>query len=150
MPKKTSLPYADATSGQRAYEEIEKILRGFGCTQFGVMNDWQNGAVILQFQYRGRQVSITASWHGYAALWVKQHPYSARSRRTAKQHEELARKKGETAVPSILRDWIKGQTTAVETGLMPFDHAFMSHMLMADGSRLIDHAVKLLPAPHAG
>jgi hypothetical protein len=145
---KKSLPYADASSGQRAYEEIEKILRGFGCTQFGIMNDWQNGAVILQFQYRGRQVSITASWHGYASLWLKAHPWQPRSRRSGKEHEQLARRKGEIAVPSILRDWIKGQTTAVEAGLMPFDHAFMSHMLMPDGTRLIDHAVKLLPAPH--
>src|SRR5262245_11328598 len=106
MPRRTSsLPYADASSGDRAYAEIEKILRGFGCTQFGVMNDWQNGAVILQFQYRDRQVSITASWHGYATLWLKAHPWRPQSRRSGKQHEELARKKGEIAVPSILRDW---------------------------------------------
>ena len=147
MRRKQSLPYSDATSGVRAYEEIEKILRGFGCTHFGVMNDWEHGAVILQFQYRNRQVSISASWHGYAALWLRANPWKPQTRRSSEAHKQLAKTKGEMAVPSILRDWIKGQTTAVETGLMPFDHAFMSHMLMPDGTRLIDHAVKLLPAP---
>lgn len=144
---KRPLPYDKATSGQAAYAEIEKILRAFGCSQFGVMNDWQNGAVIIQFEYRGRRISLSASWQGYASLWIKNNPYTSRTRGTREQHNEKARKRGEMAVPSILRDWIKGQCTAVECGLMPFEHAFMANMLLNDGTRLIDHAVKLLPKP---
>lgn len=32
-----ALPYETATSGERAIGEIQKILRGFGCDQFGSM-----------------------------------------------------------------------------------------------------------------
>lgn len=30
-----SLPYERATSGDKALTEIQKILRGFGCSRFG-------------------------------------------------------------------------------------------------------------------
>jgi hypothetical protein len=132
-----ALPYSSATAG--AYGEIERLLRGFGCRNFGVMNDWADGKVMVQFEHRGRMVSVHASWHGYARLWKLRHP---------KASEQACRKAGEKAVPSILRDWIKGQITAIEVGLMPFDQAFMPHMLCPDGTPLIKHVEKLLlPAP---
>jgi len=62
-----SLPYATATSGQRAMEEIHKTLRRFGCTSFGSMTDEEHGNLIVQFQFRGTPVSIKASINGYAA-----------------------------------------------------------------------------------
>jgi hypothetical protein len=56
---------------------------------------------------------------------------------------------GKIAVCSVLRDWVKGQITAVECGVMSFEAAFMSHMLLSDGRRVIDkvQADNLLPAP---
>ena len=109
------LPYENATSGTKAFEQIEKVLRKFGCSNFGTMRDWDRGVLICQFTWNKRQVHIEA--------------------------------KGEMAVPSILRDWIKGQVTAIEIGLMPFEHAFMPHMLAADGRPLIEHAMLLLDGP---
>ena len=34
-----SIPYAAATTGQKARDEIFRILRGFGCTSVGFMDD---------------------------------------------------------------------------------------------------------------
>lgn len=145
--KKPGLPYANASSGSAAIAEIEKILRRFGCANFGTMTDWERGVLMLQFTYRERRVSLEASWRGYAELWLKENPYGHLRRKTKHEYEMEARKRGEMAVPSILRDWVKGQITAVEIGLMPFEHAFMPHMLMNDGTRLIDRAVLLLEGP---
>ena len=142
-----SLPYENTSAGPKALNEAESILRKFGCSNFGVMNDWVRGVVIVQFSWKERRVSIEASWRGYAELWLKQNPWSSRTRKTRQEHEAIARRKGELAVPSILRDWIKGQVTAIEIGLMPFEHAFLPHMLTHDGRRLVDRAVQLLSAP---
>lgn len=139
-----SLPYESTSAGSKALGDAEKILRKFGCSNFGVMNDWERGVVIVQFSWKERRVSIEASWRGYAELWLKENPWSHRTRKTRQAHEMIARKKGEMAVPSVLRDWIKGQVTAVEIGLMPFEHAFLPHMLTNDGGRLVDRAVALL------
>lgn len=65
-------------------------------------------------------------------------------RKTRNEHEMEAKRRGEMACPSILRDWIKGQVTAIEFGLMPFEHAFLPHMLTHDGGRLVDRAILLL------
>ena len=111
------------------------------------MGEWDRGVLICQFQWKERRVHIEAGWRGYAEAWLKENPWSPRRQYGRKDWELRAMEKGEIAVPSILRDWIKGQVTAVEIGLMPFEHAFMSHMLAHDGRPLIEHMVKMLEAP---
>lgn len=145
----TSLPYENATTGDRAIAEIQKMLRGFGCQKFGTGEDFATGELHLQFEHRGRQVHLKASARGYAAAWLRAHPYGPRVRGTKADHEAKALRIGSTAVYSILRDWIKGQITAVEIGMMSFDAAFLSHLMLPDGRTLIERvqADKLLPPP---
>ena len=49
------------------------------------------------------------------------------------------------AVNSILRDWIKGQVTAVECGILSFEAVFLPYMLTHDGRPLIERVSELLP-----
>lgn len=50
------LPYENATSGAGALDEIRKVLTRFGCQRFGTMSDNEKGELIVQFNYRGREV----------------------------------------------------------------------------------------------
>jgi thiamine biosynthesis lipoprotein ApbE len=77
-----SIPYAGATTGTKAREEITKVLRGFGCESIGFMDDYEKHEVLLAFTHRGRQVQLPASAKGWAALWLKANPYSYRCRRS--------------------------------------------------------------------
>lgn len=133
-----SLPYENATSGEKALSDLQAILAKFGCGTFGTMTDAEQGKTLVQFKWRERQVSVEASWKGYAAAWLKKHPYTYRMRQSRAQHEQRALKQGQISVCSILRDWVKGQVMAVECGLMDFESAFMPHMLLPSGERLID------------
>jgi len=142
-----SLPYQNAQSGERALAEIQGVLRTFGCSSFGSMLDFETGELIVQFKWRGRTVDLRASANGYAAAWLKQNPYTSRRRSTKQDWERKAQEIGSTAVYSILRDWIKAQVTAIETGLLSFEAVFMPHMLLPDGSRLIEAMPKLLGSP---
>lgn len=144
-----SLPYETATSGDKAIGEMQKILRSFGCQKFGYMIDDGEGSLLVQFEYRGRQVSVKASMSGYAAAWLKEHPYSNRMKKTAKQHDTEAMQVANIAVFSILRDWIKGQITAIETGVLSFEGAFLGQLLLPNGKTFLEHATtaKLLPGP---
>jgi hypothetical protein len=65
-------------------------------------------------------VQIEASFEGYAAAWLRHHPYSPRMRITQAEYERRALEKGRVAVWSICRDLIKGQITAIETGILTF------------------------------
>lgn len=151
MASSPSLPYENATSGNNAINDIQKILRGFGCTKFGTGEDFDTGELHVQFEHGGRMVHLKASARGYAAAWLKMHPHTSRTQRTQAEHEARALQIGSVAVYSILRDWIKGQITAVEIGMMTFDAAFLSHLLLPSGESVIEHvtAQKLLPAPRA-
>jgi len=145
-----SLPYENATIGSRAMEEIQKILKGFGCNKFGSWEDYDTGTLTIQFQWQGRTVDLKASASGYAAAWLKEHPYTYRTRCSKHEHEQKAIDKGRIAVYSILRDWVKAQVTAIETGLLTFEGVFMPHMLLPNGQRLIDRVDdvhKLLEPP---
>ena len=143
----TALPYANAQSGERALGEIQKILRRFGCDRFGSMIDDREQILLVQFTYRNRDVSVKASVSGYAAAWLRENPYTTRKRCTRAEHESKAREIASVAVYSILRDWIKGQVTAIETGILSFEGAFLGQLLLADGKTVLEHAneSKLLP-----
>ena len=144
-----SLPYENATSGDKALGEIQKLLRGFGCQKFGSMVDDEEQSLTVQFQYRGKMVSVRASFAGYAAAWLKEHPYSNRMKKTRQQHERQAMDKASIAVYSIVRDWIKGQVTAIETGILSFEGAFLGQIMLEHGETVLDYAQRqdLLPAP---
>ena len=143
------LPYENATSGERAVQDVQKILRAFGCDKFGHMTDARAGEVLLQFEYRGRQVSARASVNGYAQAWLKEHPYTNRTRGTMADHKRKAEEIAQVAVYSILRDWIKGQIMAIETGVLSFEGAFLGQIMLPSGKTILEHATasNLLASP---
>lgn len=144
-----TLPYETSTAGDKALIEIQRILAKFGCQSFGTMTDAERGLTIVQFKWRDRQISLEASWKGYAAAWQREHPWARIRGNDRAAYDRKALEIGKTAVCSVLRDWIKGQTTAIECGIMSFDAVFMPHMLLPSGERVLDRvkAENLLPTP---
>lgn len=149
--KKQSVPYENATSGDAARGEISKLLCRFGAEKVGFMDNFSAHEVVLQFVHRGRPVVLKASAKGWAALYLKAHPWNSRTRKSRGAHEQKALAQGFVAINSILRDWVKGQVTAVECGMMDFESVFMPHMLASDGRSVIEHirSSKMLPPPEA-
>jgi hypothetical protein len=148
---KTTVPYENATSGAAARDEITKILRRFGCESVGFMDDFDDHSVLLAFKHRGRSCQLRASAKGWAQMYLKSHPHTYRMRHSKHEHEQRALRQGFVAVNSILRDWVKGQVTAVECGMLSFDAVFMPYMLTNDGRTVIERIQesKMLPAPSA-
>lgn len=133
-----SLPYENATSGDRAVKDMQKLLQEFGCGSFGQMMNFETGELLVQFTYRGQPVSVKASANGYAAAWLRKHPHTSRMRVSKIDYEKKAKQIGGTAVYSILRDWIKGQITAVETGILTFEGAFLGQLLLGNGKTVLE------------
>lgn len=134
-----ALPYENATSGRAAIDDMQKILRRFGAQSFGCMEDMEHGEVIVQFRHRDRTVIIKASIAGYTAAWLKEHPYThSRMRKTLAEHQANARKQAQISVYSILRDWVKGQITAVEIGVLSFEGAFLGALLLGNGETVLE------------
>jgi hypothetical protein len=147
-----AVPYASAASGANARDEITKLLRRFGCESVGFMDDFEKHEVLLAFTHRGRQIQLRASAKGWAQMFLKAAPWTHRRRGSRTDYEQTALRQGHTAVNSILRDWIKGQMTAVECGILSFEAVFMSYMLTSDGRPLIERLAEsdLLPKPNDG
>ena len=143
MKRKGGVPYASATSGDRARDEIERMLRYFGCTQTGWATDWETYSVTLAFVYHGRAVQLKASAQGWAALYLNENPWNSQRRTKREEYENAALEQGLVAINSILRDWIKGQLTAIETGIFTFDHIFLPYMLMQDGKTVLENKESL-------
>lgn len=145
------LPYETSTA-KDPLSELQKVLAKFGCQTFGVMTDAERGMTIVQFKWRDRPISVEASWKGYAAAWLKAHPwkggYGMRSPTREEWHQKALRQ-AQVSVGCVLRDWVKGQITAVECGVMSFEAAFMPHILLPNGRSVLQQiqADNLLPAP---
>ena len=134
------LPYETSTAGDRALNQLQQTLAKFGCQSFGTMIDAEAGETIVQFKWKNRTVSLRASWKGYANALIKNNP---------RWNHQKAFDQAKISICSVLRDQTEGQVTAVECGVMSFEAAFMPHMLLPSGERVIDRvqADKLLPAP---
>lgn len=144
----TALPYQTAKNGAGALAETHKILSKFGCESFGTMIDAERGVTMVQFRWRGRIVALEASWRGYAAAYMRHNP--SRGRIPVAERDRRAIEQAKLSVCSALRDWVKGQITAIECGVMSFEAAFMPHMLLASGERVIDRVQRdVLPAIEA-
>jgi len=147
-----SVPYAGAMSGGKARDEITRLLQRFGCESVGFMDDFAERSVLLAFVHRGRPIQLRASAKGWAQMYLKEHPYTHRMRKSRPEHEQDALAQGTIAINSVLRDWVKGQLTAVETGILSFEAVFMPFMVTSDGRPLIDRLAEtnLLPATTEG
>lgn len=147
--RRIPVPYENATSGAAAREETTRLLHRLGCESVGFMDEFAEQAVLLAFAHRGRHIKLRASAKGWAALWLKANPYHGRMRCTVSEHQQRALRQGLIAVNSIIRDWVKGQVTAVECGLMPFEAVFVPYMVTSDGRTVLEHleGTRLLPPP---
>ena len=148
--KREPVPYANATSGGAARDEVTRMLRRFGCESVGFMDDFDKHTVLLYFTHRGRRIQLEASARGWAAMFLRAHPWTTKRRNKSRAaYEQSALMQGLVAVNSILRDWVKGQLTAVECGMMPFESVWLPYMLTNDGQTLSDRiaGLNLLPPP---
>ena len=134
-----TLPYASASSGMKARQEIVKILQRFGCESVGFMDEFETKSVLLAFRHRDRAVQLRASAQGWANAYLRENPWTSRRYSSQAEWNQRALDQGMIAVNSILRDWVKGQITAIETGILTFDHVFMPYMLAHDGRPLVEH-----------
>jgi hypothetical protein len=119
------------------------------CESIGFMDDDAKHEVLLAFTHRGRHYQMRASAKGWAQMYLKENPWTYRHRTQRVDYEQAALKQGLVAVNSILRDLVKGQVTAIETGILSFEAVFMPFMLTADGRPLIERLAEsnLLPPP---
>jgi len=138
-----------ATTGVDARRDITNILQRFGCERIGFMDDYENRAVELVFAHRGRTIRFRADGAGWARMYLKENPWSERRRiKNPNEYEARWLAQGQIAVNSMLRDYIKGMIVAVESGLLPFDEAFLPQMLTGNGQTVLERLhddVKLLP-----
>jgi hypothetical protein len=145
--KKEGVPYEGATSGDNAQAETRKILRRLGCTEVGFMDKYETHELLVYFKHRGQEVHFFASAKGWAQMWLRKNPYTHRTRRSKYEYEQDALRQGHIAINSIVRDWVKAQITAIESGVVSFEAVFMPFMLTADGRRIIERVQELLPKP---
>ena len=144
-----TLAYQNATSGKRAIEEIQKILRGFGCKKFATGEDFDTGDIFIQFEHRGQMVYMSASAKGYATAWLKENPWTSRRKSSRQEHEKKALDLAGVAIYSMLRDWVKGQVSLIECGILSFESAFLSHLMLPNGKVVIEElkSKNMLPKP---
>lgn len=147
MAKTVSVPYANATTGAAARDDITRMLRRFGCTNVGFMDNFDEHSVLLAFIHRGRNVQLRASAKGWAAMYLQSNPWTSRKRVSRSVYEAQALEQGSVAINSILRDWVKGSITAVECGILSFGAVFMPFTLDSQGRSMIEYVEQqgLLP-----
>lgn len=128
-----TLPYASASAGKARESEIRDTLRAVG-----FMVDEDRDMIIAQFRLHGREVTIPVRVGAYAEAWLRLNPKGPRSRSTDAEHGRKARAQAERAAWAILADWIKAQAAMMAAGFIDADTAFLPHIHMPDGRRVVE------------
>ena len=113
-------PYANASSGHAARDEISRLLRLMCASRVGFMDEYETSSVLVAFEHRGRQVQFRASAKGWAAMHLRRNPWNTRRKTDRKQYEQKALNQGMIANNSILRDWVKGAVMTPRTQKITF------------------------------
>ena len=135
-----SVPYASATSGERARSEITRhaCCSGSGASPVGFMDEFAEGRLLLAFRWRGQSVQLRASARGWADLFLKENPWHSRRRYTKAEWHAKALDQGMIAVNSILRDWVRDKITAIETGIVELRQVFLPYLVTATGETVAE------------
>lgn len=83
-------------------------------------------------------MQLRASARGWADLFLRENPWHTRRRCSEAEWEQRALAQGMIAVNSILRDWVRGQITAIETGITEFRHVFLPYLVTASGETVAE------------
>jgi hypothetical protein len=144
-----SIPYSDASAGDRALAQVEKVLERFGVSQFGTMKDRDAGVLRVQFTHGGRSVDFEVSYSGYAAALTRDRFQDRRERAKTNSAKSKVEAEAEAYAPralaqaqisvcSVLRDYVKSQLVAIECGVLTFEEAFLAHILLPSGQRVVN------------
>lgn len=133
-----TLPYSSSTAGSAREKEIRNTLRSVGASAVGFMVDDDKDEIIAQFRLNGREVTIPINVGAYQRLWLTQNPHTGRMRSTPKEYAAKARLQAEIASWAVLADWIKAQAAMMACGFYDADTAFLPHIRLPDGRRLIE------------
>lgn len=154
MSRRRPVPYADATSGDKARGEITKLLREFGCSKIGFFDDFEEKKVTLQFEHRGQTVILECSAKGWAKMYLERNPWNSDRRTDKVEYERRWIRQGMVAINSVLRDGVKGQLTMVEAGIASFEAVFLGQLALPGTTMtFFEHLSqteglpKMLPAP---
>lgn len=134
------LPYASSTAGQGREKEIRDVLRGVGATAVGFMVDDDQDQIIAQFRLHGREVTIPVRVGAYVEAWQRENKCGPRT--SQKDHSAKARKTAESAAWAILADWIKATAAMMAAGFVDADAAFLPHIHLPSGQRVVDAIAK--------
>ena len=82
------------------------------------MDNYEKHEVMLVFRHRGRDIQLRASAAGWAALYLRNTRSTIDTAPASMITASAPCSKGRSRSNSILRDWIKGQIMAIETGIL--------------------------------
>jgi hypothetical protein len=78
-------PLRERNERRESQSRDRRMLQKLGAEQVGFLADFSDHAVLLQFRHRGRQFQLKASAAGWAAMWLKENPWTPRRRLNHRQ-----------------------------------------------------------------
>lgn len=129
----------------RSQEELQTILKKWGAVGFVFGED--NGAAFVWFRTQERQIRVSVALPDKESKEFTKTPSLGRSR-----SDEAAFKAWDQACRQRWRAlvlYIKALLVAVEEGIVTFEKAFLSHVVLPDGSTVGDWSEKAIQEVYA-
>lgn len=133
--------YAKSTTvtTSKSIADIEAVLTRYGATAFSYAWDNARGAAAIQFCMRDRTLRFLLPMPDREDREFTHTPARGERRSAtaaAAAYEQAVRSKWRSLLLVV-----KALLEAVEAGILPFDSAFLPHIVLPDGSTVADQAI---------
>jgi len=130
------MPYASNTSvsPEKSQAEIQQVLRRYGASRFGVMEDHEKAYVM--FEFNGLMIQMDVALPSKGDKKYQRTP-TGRPRsptQMLQEYEQDIRQKWRALLLAI-----KAKLEAVESGISTIEKEFLAFVVMPDGKRLFEH-----------
>jgi hypothetical protein len=117
----TTTPYFNSIGSRAARDDIIRRLSAVGCTEIAIEDDLDAHVVVVRFVREGRKRVLRGSAAGWAAAHLVNYPHVSRNKLSSAEYHERLLTQGHIAASGILRDLIRCQLAAVQTGILTFE-----------------------------
>lgn len=131
--------YASKTtvSPEKSQSEIYSILRKYGATKFGAMEDV--GKAYLFFEFNGLLIRVDVPLPDISDFELTASGRTRTNEQAKKEHEQSIKQRWRALLLAV-----KAKLESVEVGISTIEKEFMSFVVMPDGRQLSDHVVPKL------
>jgi len=117
----------------RSETELRKLIEDFGASKYGMMENWEDGSLVVMFDYQGKAVRFELNVEKIEQVKLEAEPWNSRRRCSEEEYNLRIHDQAKKVGMRVLVHHVKAMLLAIEYGLFTPDEVLLPHYVTARG-----------------